>query len=447
MARGTGTTHGHVAVPLIAIAGSLIGTSRRVQASMSWSEPMTLWAAMIGHSGSGKTPGMGASVKPLDRVERSRENSTAALQREHDQRVALAAAVTANWNAEVKKATKEKRTPPPKPSAADRPEAFIPPRLYVKDATIERITVLLQAHPQGMLLVADELAGWFHNMSRYTGRRDNQFWLIAWDGSSYVVERMNRPAITLERLLIGVVGGLQPDKLADVFKGAADGMYARFLFAWPPTPSYHPLSNAIAEIDPDIVNLFSALSTLDNAPDASVRLTSRAAGTFEDFRKEVHEYAKALDGRERDWWAKAPAQVLRIAGTLAFINFAMNKDANKTAPNKIKEQYITSAVRLVRDYFWPHARAALRQIGLIERKSDARRVLRWLKSNRKTEVSREEIRRVALAQRLDADETDAVLNELARAVAAQVSRAIRTQGGQASGAMGGEPAVTFEKSQ
>ena len=41
------------------------------------------------------------------------------------------------------------------------------PRLYAVDVTIERIPVLLQARPQGMLLIIDELAGWFHNMSRY----------------------------------------------------------------------------------------------------------------------------------------------------------------------------------------------------------------------------------------------------------------------------------------
>ena len=67
---------------------------------------------------------------------------------------------------------------------------------------------------------------------------------------------------------------------------------------------------------------------------------------------------------------------------------------------------------MVRDYFWPHARACLRQIGLTERHANARRVLRWLAANRKTEVSREDIRRDALGQKLDAEQTADLLATL-----------------------------------
>ena len=68
-------------------------------------------------------------------------------------------------------------------------------------------------------------------MSRYNGGQDNEFWLEAWNGHSYKVERVSR-TLQIEHLLIGVVGGLQPDKLATAFEGPADGMYARLLFSW-----------------------------------------------------------------------------------------------------------------------------------------------------------------------------------------------------------------------
>jgi hypothetical protein len=57
-------------------------------------------------------------------------------------------------------------------------------------------------------MLSDELAGLFLNMSRYSGGQDNEFWLEAWNGSPYTVERMGRPAITVDHLLVGVVGGL-----------------------------------------------------------------------------------------------------------------------------------------------------------------------------------------------------------------------------------------------
>lgn len=66
-------------------------------------------------------------------------------------------------------------------------------------------------------------------------------------------------------------------------------------------------------------------------------------------------------------------------------------------------------------YFWQHARAALRQIGLTKRHADARRILRWLAANRRTEVSREDIRRYALGRSRDADQTQILLDNLCKA--------------------------------
>src|SRR5262249_12034798 len=68
----------------------------------------------------------------------------------------------------------------------------------------------------------------------------------------------------------------------------------------------------------------------------------------------------------------------------------------------------------VRDYFWPHSRAALRQIGLSERHANARRVLRWIRTRGKTEVCVKDVRRDALGQSLDAKQTEELLEQLAK---------------------------------
>jgi hypothetical protein len=112
---------------------------------------------------------------------------------------------------------------------------------------------------------------------------------------------------------------------------------------------------------------------------SSVPLSSAARDSFERFREFAHQEKFALDGREREWWAKAQAQVLRLAGTLAYMDWARRRAGQPVLlqePNEIHESFVDGAVRLVRDYFWPHSRAALRQIGLSERHADARRVLR-----------------------------------------------------------------------
>jgi hypothetical protein len=62
---------------------------------------------------------------------------------------------------------------------------------------------------------------------------------------------------------------------------------------------------------------------------------------------------------------------------------------------------MADAIRLMREYFWPHAGAALHQIGLTDRHKHLRRVLRWIQANRVSLVSLKDIRRKALGGSLD----------------------------------------------
>ena len=64
--------------------------------------------------------------------------------------------------------------------------------------------------------LSDELASLFLNMSRYSGGQDNEFWLEAWNGGSYTVERMGRPPIVVDYLLVGVVGGLAARQISSI---------------------------------------------------------------------------------------------------------------------------------------------------------------------------------------------------------------------------------------
>jgi Protein of unknown function (DUF3987)/Bifunctional DNA primase/polymerase, N-terminal len=416
-ARGAGVTPAHVAVPLLGIASSLIGTARRVRACRSWSEPLTMWVAVVGFSGTGKTPGLDVTRRVLSVIERSRKQKIAELQREHETRAQKAKAEKKKWEKAVAEAVEAKLPVPPKPADATEPGPFVAPRLSLSDSTIERLAVLLQARPQGLAFVADELARLFLNMKRYSNGQDNEFWLEAWNGKNFVVERQGRPPVVLDYLLVGVVGGLQPDKVARAFEGDEDGMYARFYFSWPEEPAHMPLSNEVSEIEPEIQNALTRIVDLPTGDDGVfapkiVDLSADGTSAFETFRAFLAQTKAELDGREREWVAKGGTHVLRLSGTLAYLDWAMLDGAE---PQAIDEQYVTAAVRLWRDYFWPHSRAALRQIGLTEKHTNARRALCWIRTNRKAEVSLLEIRREALGRRIDAEQTRSLLDGLVRA--------------------------------
>ena len=389
---------------------------------------MTTWTSIVGFSGTGKTPGIDVTKGALSQIERDRRSKIDDLRRAHESRVEAAKTARALWKKEIERAATEKvvslneyrntvASEPVMPPEAVHPGPFVAPMPYVSNVTIERLAVLLKARPQGMLLLSDELAGLFLNMSRYSGGQDNEFWLEAWNGGAYTVERMERPPIRVDHLLVGVVGGLQPDKLARSFKGDLDGMYARMLFSWPAEPPYRPLTNEIAEIEPEIVNALTRIIDLvDERQGAlairSIPLSPEAIDAFEQFRQFQHHEKDALVGREREWWAKTPAHVLRVAGTLSYLNWAWDGGAE---PERIELEFVQAAIGLVRDYFWPHSRAALRQIGLSERHANARRVLRWIRTRGKTEVCVKDVRRDALGQCLDAKQTEELLDQLAKA--------------------------------
>ena len=96
-------------------------------------------------------------------------------------------------------------------------------------------------------------------------------------------------------------------------------------------------------------------------------------------------------------------------------SFLVGPSQAAMSPSRSGLQSIEAAIRLTLDYFWPHSRASLRQIGLSEKHVYARRVLKWLKANRAAEISVMDIRRDALAQALDAKETEKLLDGLTKA--------------------------------
>jgi hypothetical protein len=426
--RGAGVRIDHIAIPMLGVASSLIGKARRVQASTSWIEPTTLWTCIVGQSGDRKTPGLKVILRALDHIEE--ENSPAQREAEHAHflRAEKAKAVLKAWRKTCREALSAKppREPPRMPMEAVDPGSYIHPALYVSDSTIQRLGRLCEVRPRGMLQIRDELSGLFAGMARQAGARG--FYLECWDGNKHVVERVdNTRSFTVNNLLVGITGGFQPDKLARAFAGDEDGMYARFLFGWPATPAYVPLSDDIEEVDPLFQHVLTQLIRLpDEDEDGNfapriIPLSHDAREEFEGYRVFVDQVKRGLEGRTQQWLVKSESHALRLASTLTYLNWATLDDASGTGvgrisasmePDEIPASCMITATRLMREYFWPHARASLRRIGATDRHRDLRRTLRWIRANNRSAVSLKDIRREALGGALDAEQTSVLLDRL-----------------------------------
>jgi Protein of unknown function (DUF3987) len=425
--RGAGTRIDHIAVPLLGVTSSLIAKARRIQASTAWLEPLTLWTCVVGQSGDRKTPGVKAILRALDRIEKANAPKHEAAHLAHVTRKEKAKEILSRWKRECRDALDNNppRDPPPMPIEAVEPGDFIWPSIYVTDATVPRLAKLLVVRPRGMLQVRDELSGLFASIRQQPGARG--FYLEAWNGERHIVERVdNDRSVAVENLLVGIVGGFQPDKLARAFAGDEDGMYTRFLYGWPITPDYAPLTDDIGEVDDGIQSLLTKLIRLPAEDEKGIVFTPRivplsagARAEFEKYRQFVDQTKRGTDGREHQWLAKSETQVLRLTGTLAYLSWA---DAASTPglegitaslePKEIASRFMADAARLVRQYFWPHARAALRQIGLTDRHRHIRHALKWVKANDRHEISLKDIRRDALGASIDMEQTRDLIDRM-----------------------------------
>ena len=103
-------------------------------------------------------------------------------------------------------------------------------RYIVNDSTVEKLAVIFQENPNGVMLIRDELAGWGISLNKREG--DREFYLESWNGNgAFTVDRIGRGTLHISSLCLSVFGGIQPSKLASLApsKGAgSDGLLQRF---------------------------------------------------------------------------------------------------------------------------------------------------------------------------------------------------------------------------
>jgi hypothetical protein len=220
-------------------------------------------------------------------------------------------------------------------------------------------------------------------------------------------------------------------------------MYGRFLFGWPSTPPYNLLTDDVPEVDPEFKALLTKLIRLpseDEKGDFSPRtipLSPEAREQFEFYRRFVDQAKRSIEGREQQWLAKSETHVLRLAGTLALLSWAggsastgmgMGSITGNLEPSKIDRRFMVDAIKLVREYFWPHARAVLRQIGLTDRHRHIRRVLRWLRVHDRHAVSLRDIRRDALGETVDVEQARDLVERMIEAGWLRAEPVVKTGG-------------------
>jgi hypothetical protein len=378
----------YVVGPLLAAASALIGNARWPQAGGSWSEPPHLWVAAVGDSGTGKSPGAdGLLGKILPVVEHNMRADFPDRLQEWKASAEMMKAREEQWRADVRDAQKAGKPPPaPPPPPGPEPQE---PRLRQNDVTIERVASLLATTAlKGLLIVRDELAGWICGMNVYndSGRA---FWIEAFGGRQYRVERQKNPEpIIVPHLAVAVSGGVQPERLTKILTEADDGLLSRILWCWP-----EPIPFALSRHPPRTDWAIEALDRLrmldlmpgDPAQPIPVPLSHEALAMLEKFGRDMQKRATNAGGLMRSAFGKARGLALRLSLVLEFLWWC-GEDGMSAPPAQVSLKAFAAAACLMTDYFVPMAERVFGDAGATEQDRNAATLARWIIDKRPHEV-------------------------------------------------------------
>ena len=108
--------------------------------------------------------------------------------------------------------------------------------LIVDDATTESLGKVLRDNPRGLLMIRDELSGWFGSMDAYSGAqgKDAAFYLECYEGDPGKVSRITRDAGPIPNKSLCILGGIQPDPMRKIaHRLNEDGLLQRFIVVCP----------------------------------------------------------------------------------------------------------------------------------------------------------------------------------------------------------------------
>lgn len=219
---------------LLSFSGVCIGRTRGISIKARWNEYPNLYLAIVGKSGSGKSPIVDLLREILTSFEKGWIENYRLLKAQYEM-------ACEGWKIQVdaeKKTAREAAATGCSISISlpAKPEEPKLREIMAEDATLEGVGDMLAANPRGIIWYRDELVGLILDLDKYSGKDGSgrSRLLSAWSSGLWkgtrkdVLKRNFIPYATLS-----IFGGIQPRLLPLVFQAedTEAGFTPRFLFA------------------------------------------------------------------------------------------------------------------------------------------------------------------------------------------------------------------------
>jgi hypothetical protein len=287
-AKATSAPVDYFGAGVLPVLGVAVGGHVSLQITDSWHESANLFTALVGPPSNRKTPALKLVMSPvieedMRTIDIMRERAAQSEDGEFEE-VGLS-------------------------------------RLVVDDATIEALIQILENAPDGVIMRADELAGWVKGMGQYKGGlgRDRQHWLSIWSRDPVIVDRKKAASAYVKNPFVAVVGGIQPEPLEELLHGKDDGLLPRILMAHGEqvTPVLDRNVNVTAPLD-EYKRLWKrirneSIQRTVTQDEWVIPFTDAGYNAFQTWANEHYKTLGRVQAELAGAWGKMDAQAARVA--------------------------------------------------------------------------------------------------------------------------------------
>lgn len=234
------------AVTALCGIAAVVGNRIRIRPKQSddWEVVPNLWGSIVGRPSAMKSPAMQAALAPVYAI----QDDLRERWEEENKRAQIDDALSGLDAKDAKKKAEKALKNGDRDGArgilaglADDTDADPPcPRIIINDATVEKLGELLNENSRGVLLIRDELSGFLARMESEEHQSERAFYLEAFNGDGrFTYDRIGRGTVHIEHCTVGMIGGIQPSRIAPIVRGAMsgisnDGLIQRLQMAvWP----------------------------------------------------------------------------------------------------------------------------------------------------------------------------------------------------------------------
>ena len=209
----------YVAVALMIVLATVVGRKIGIRPKKEddWLVVVNLWGAVIGRPSVLKSPAIKAILELLVVLEIEAKEIFEEAQKRFEHELAIADAAAKENESRIRKELKRgesqesvARSIPP----IEGPEAPTRGRYIVNDSTVEKLGVILDENPNGVLVFRDELIGLLRSLDREKQEQARAFYLEAWNGTGrFTYDRIGRGTIDIEAAIVSLLGAIPPGPL------------------------------------------------------------------------------------------------------------------------------------------------------------------------------------------------------------------------------------------